>query len=137
MAIRSERRARGRAEAQHRSHDRISRRQGDRRAGIRRLCDDSGAEGSGCRQWRSDRNGELEVAQKLNTEVTTAFPVDKAIGALASGVYVMTAEPKEAVAGNGDPIGTASSRSRRSSTPKSRPHFPSTRRSARWHPASM
>src|SRR6185437_1702226 len=47
-------------------------------------------------------SGELDVAQKLNTEVTTAFPVDKAIGALASGVYVMTAEPKEAVAGNGD-----------------------------------
>ena len=47
-------------------------------------------------------SGELDVAQKLNTEVTTAFPVDKAIGTLASGVYVMTAEPKEAVAGNGD-----------------------------------
>ncbi len=40
-------------------------------------------------------SGELAVEQKLNTEVTTAFPVDKAIGALSSGVYVMTAQPKE------------------------------------------
>ena len=47
-------------------------------------------------------SGELAVEQKLNTEVTTAFPVDKAIGALSSGVYVMTAQPKETVAGNDD-----------------------------------
>ena len=47
-------------------------------------------------------SGELAVEQKLNTEVTTAFPVDKAIGALSPGVYVMTAEPKEALANNGD-----------------------------------
>ena len=47
-------------------------------------------------------SGELAVEQKLNTEVTTAFPVDKAIGALSSGVYVMTAQPKEAVASNDD-----------------------------------
>jgi uncharacterized protein YfaS (alpha-2-macroglobulin family) len=45
-------------------------------------------------------SGELAVAQKLNTEVTTAFPVDKALGTLGAGVYVMTAEPKEAVLGN-------------------------------------
>jgi alpha-2-macroglobulin len=39
-------------------------------------------------------SGELAVEQKLNTEVTTAFPVDKALGNLKSGVYVMTATPK-------------------------------------------
>ncbi len=52
----------------------------------------------GAKVW----SGELAVEQKLNTEVTTAFPVDKAIGALAAGVYVMTAQPKEAVASNDD-----------------------------------
>jgi len=39
-------------------------------------------------------SGELEVEQKLNTEVTTAFPVIQAAGDLAPGVYVMTAAPK-------------------------------------------
>ncbi len=52
----------------------------------------------GAKVW----SGELAVEQKLNIEVTTAFPVDKAIGTLASGVYVMTAQPKEAVANNED-----------------------------------
>jgi alpha-2-macroglobulin len=47
-------------------------------------------------------SGELTVEQKLNTEVTTAFPVDKALSSLGSGVYVMTAQPKEAVASNED-----------------------------------
>jgi uncharacterized protein YfaS (alpha-2-macroglobulin family) len=50
----------------------------------------------GAKVW----SGEIAVAQKLNTEVTTAFPVDKALGTLGAGVYVMTAEPKEAVSGN-------------------------------------
>ena len=36
-------------------------------------------------------NGELAVEQTLNAEVTTAFPVDQAVGDLAPGVYVMTA----------------------------------------------
>jgi uncharacterized protein YfaS (alpha-2-macroglobulin family) len=40
-------------------------------------------------------SGELAVEQQLNTEVTTAFPVDQAVGDLAPGVYVMTAEAKE------------------------------------------
>jgi len=35
--------------------------------------------------------GKLEVKRALNTEVTTAFPVSEAIGALKPGVYVMTA----------------------------------------------
>ena len=42
-------------------------------------------------------SGELAVEQKLNTEVTTAFPVDKALGKLEPGVYVMTATPKDLV----------------------------------------
>jgi alpha-2-macroglobulin len=38
-------------------------------------------------------SGALEVDTQLNTEVTTAFPVDQAIGDLSPGVYVMSAEP--------------------------------------------
>ena len=41
-------------------------------------------------------NGELTVAAApLNQEVTTAFPVDQALGALKAGVYVMVAQPDE------------------------------------------
>ncbi len=43
-------------------------------------------------------SGELAVEQKLNTEVTTAIPIDKALGTLGAGVYVMTASPKDLVA---------------------------------------
>jgi alpha-2-macroglobulin len=40
--------------------------------------------------------GDLAVdAGALNAEVTTAFPVDQAAGALAPGVYVMVAQPQE------------------------------------------
>ncbi len=38
-------------------------------------------------------NGELKVESPLNADVTTAFPVDEAIGDLGPGVYVMSAEP--------------------------------------------
>ena len=38
--------------------------------------------------------GELATATTLNQEVTTAFPVDQAIGELQPGVYVMTAAAK-------------------------------------------
>ena len=39
-------------------------------------------------------SGELKVEQQqLNAEVTTAFPVDQAVGNLAPGVYVMSAAP--------------------------------------------
>jgi alpha-2-macroglobulin len=55
------------------------------------------ANGRGVKVW----NGELAVEQKLNTEVTTAIPVDKALGAVGPGVYVMTAQPKEALSENG------------------------------------
>ena len=45
-------------------------------------------ESRGIKVW----NGELAVEQTLNADVTTAFPVDQAIGDMAPGVYVMTAE---------------------------------------------
>ena len=37
-------------------------------------------------------SGQLAVESPLNTEVTTAFPVDAAVGNLSPGVYVMSAE---------------------------------------------
>ena len=37
-------------------------------------------------------SGQLAVESPLNTEVTTAFPVDEAVGNLSPGVYVMSAE---------------------------------------------
>ena len=40
--------------------------------------------------------GELAVeSQPLNAEVTTAFPVEQAVGELKPGVYVMVAQPQE------------------------------------------
>jgi alpha-2-macroglobulin len=39
-------------------------------------------------------SGELSTAITLNQDVTTAFPVDSALGDLQPGVYVMTAAPK-------------------------------------------
>jgi uncharacterized protein YfaS (alpha-2-macroglobulin family) len=48
------------------------------------------ADTSGVAVW----SGELKVDSPLNAEVTTAFPVDEAIGNLAPGVYVMSAEPE-------------------------------------------
>ena len=47
----------------------------------------------GAKVW----SGELAVESKLNTEVTTAFPLDQAVKDLGPGVYAMTAEPKDAV----------------------------------------
>src|SRR3954471_4961100 len=38
--------------------------------------------------------GELKIESVLNADVTTAFPIDQAIGDLKPGVYVMTAEPE-------------------------------------------
>jgi len=43
----------------------------------------------GAQVWK----GELAVEPQLNADVTTAFPVDEALGTLAPGVYVMSAEP--------------------------------------------
>jgi hypothetical protein len=39
-------------------------------------------------------SGELSTAMTLNQDVTTAFPVDEALGTLQPGVYVMTAVAK-------------------------------------------
>src|SRR5947209_1782540 len=38
--------------------------------------------------------GELKIDSVLNADVTTAFPVDQAIGDFKPGVYVMTAQPE-------------------------------------------
>jgi alpha-2-macroglobulin len=51
-------------------------------------------------------NGELAVEQTLNADVTTAFPVDQAVGDLAPGVYVMTAEPKGTPSDDSDSLAT-------------------------------
>ena len=56
----------------------------------------------GAKVW----SGELAVEQKLNTEVTTAFPVGEALGDLGPGVYAMTAAPKEAVSDDYDQLAT-------------------------------
>ncbi len=50
---------------------------------------DLGSE-KGVKVW----SGELATATTLNQDVTTAFPVDQALGDLQPGVYVMTAAPK-------------------------------------------
>ncbi len=42
-------------------------------------------------------SGELTVEQKLNTEVTTAFPVEQALKDIGPGVYAITATPKDLV----------------------------------------
>ena len=55
---------------------------------IERLADQLGA-----RVW----SGEMEIDNRLNEDVTTAFAVDRAIGDLRPGVYVMVATPKDAV----------------------------------------
>ena len=47
----------------------------------------------GARVW----TGDMGVEQTLNTDVTTAFPLDQAIGNLSPGVYVMAAKPAGAV----------------------------------------
>ena len=39
--------------------------------------------------------GEMDIASKLNEEVTTAVPVTEATGKLEAGVYVMVAKPSE------------------------------------------
>ena len=47
------------------------------------------AEERGEQVWK----GEMAVEQMLNADVTTAFPVDQAVGDLQPGVYVMVAQP--------------------------------------------
>jgi hypothetical protein len=48
---------------------------------------------SGQKVW----SGELAVESTLNTDVTTAFPIDQAVGDMQPGVYVMVAEAKGGV----------------------------------------
>ena len=49
-------------------------------------------DGRGVAVWK----GELAVEQApLNADVTTAFPIDQAVGELKPGVYVMVAQPQE------------------------------------------
>jgi uncharacterized protein YfaS (alpha-2-macroglobulin family) len=50
-------------------------------------------------------NGELATETRLNEDVTTAFPVDQAIGELQPGVYVMTAAAKGPGSGGSDDDG--------------------------------
>ena len=56
----------------------------------------------GSQVWK----GEMTVEQTLNTDVTTAFPVDQAIGALSPGVYVVVAQPVGATHDDFDALAT-------------------------------
>ena len=56
----------------------------------------------GAKVW----SGELIVEQKLNTEVTTAFPVGEALRDLGPGVYAVTASPKGAISEDYDQLAT-------------------------------
>jgi uncharacterized protein YfaS (alpha-2-macroglobulin family) len=62
------------------------------RYGARRLADEQGM-----KVW----SGELAVRSPLNVDVTTAFPVDEAVGPLQPGVYAMVARPKSRNGDNG------------------------------------
>ncbi|MDR6663692.1 uncharacterized protein YfaS (alpha-2-macroglobulin family) [Tardiphaga robiniae] len=63
---------------------------------------DSLGDERGMKVW----TGELATASTLNADVTTAFPVDQAIGELQPGVYVMTAAAKGPGSGSGDDDGS-------------------------------
>ena len=52
-------------------------------------------------------SGELATANTLNQDVTTAFPVDQALGDLQPGVYVMTAAAKGPAERRRQPAGDA------------------------------
>ena len=56
----------------------------------------------GSQVWK----GEMPVEQTLNTDVTTAFPVDQAVGTLSPGVYVMVGQPKDAPTDDTDSLAT-------------------------------
>ncbi len=40
-------------------------------------------------------SGKLDIANELNTEITTSFPVDEALPTRKPGVYVLTAQPEK------------------------------------------
>jgi alpha-2-macroglobulin len=50
--------------------------------------------------------GKMAVEQTLNTDVTTAFPVDQAISTLAPGIYVMVAQAAGALKDEFDALAT-------------------------------
>src|SRR4029079_19244750 len=52
-------------------------------------------------------SGELATATTLNQDVTTAFPVDQALGDLQPGVYVMTAAPRTPGSADGSTLARA------------------------------
>jgi len=52
----------------------------------------------GAKVW----SGDLAVQQRLNTEVTTAFPVGEALKDIGPGVYVMIAAPKDVIGNDYD-----------------------------------
>jgi uncharacterized protein YfaS (alpha-2-macroglobulin family) len=62
------------------------------RSDIEQLKDSRGVE-----VWKGDLAVDPQAfnAQSLNAEITTAFPVDQAVGDLKPGVYVMVAQPQE------------------------------------------
>jgi alpha-2-macroglobulin len=61
---------------------------GDFQGSLYRYDLDRIAEKRGFQAWK----GEMSVENALNTDVTTAFPVGEAIGALSPGVYIMVAQ---------------------------------------------
>ncbi len=115
-------------------HDRRQRRRQRRLQASLSRCDiDRLGETRGVAVWK----GELAVAEApLNADVTTAFPVDQAVGDLKPGVYVMVAQPKEIK--DVDTITTRWRRSGSSSPISGSPRFPamtaSTPSSIRWRP---
>ncbi|MGZ3294670.1 MAG: alpha-2-macroglobulin family protein, partial [Xanthobacteraceae bacterium] len=64
---------------------------------LNRLTEERGAQ-----VWK----GEMAVEQTLNTDVTTAFPVDQAVGTLSPGVYVVVAQPVGAIKDEFDSLAT-------------------------------
>ena len=52
-----------------------------------------GAQNIADRQGKEVWAGEMDTPAPLNKDVTTAFPVDEALGKLEAGLYVMTAQP--------------------------------------------
>ena len=64
---------------------------------VEQIADDSGA-----KVW----SGAMPVERVLNQEVTTAFPVDEAVGQLDPGVYVLAARPEEEPEYTGSPRAT-------------------------------
>jgi len=49
--------------------------------------------------------GDLKIDSVLNADVTTAFPIDQAVGDLKAGVYVMTAQPETRTASDDESYG--------------------------------